>query len=129
MANYPMSREGCSTECVAGKLILKCPIAPAIEKDLGLCNQNTSFGGAGATALPSGSSVAAKARSADQLMRISQMQEQMNQDLAAAELRMNPPKPIPGKTNPAFVAAGMAGIAQARAKTAQMRRDAFSHVD
>jgi len=123
-----MSREGCTTECIGGKLILKCPIAPAIEKDLGLCNQYTTFGGIGSS-LPSGSSEAAKARTADQLMRISQMQDKMNTELAAAELRMNPPKPKPGKTNPAFVAAGMAGIAQARAKTEQMRRDAFSHID
>ena len=121
-----MSREGCTTECVAGKLILKCPIAPAVERDLGLCNQATTFG---TTSLPSGSSVAAQARQADQLMRIAQMQDKMNTELAAAELRMNPPKPKPGKTNPAFVAAGMAGIAQAKAKTEQMRRDAFSHID
>jgi hypothetical protein len=109
MASYPMSREGCTTNCVNGKLILSCPIAPAVERDLGLCNQ---------------------ARAADQLMRIANMQVKMEEDLAAAELRMNPPKKAPpARTNPAFVAAGMAGIAQARAKTAQMRRDAFSHVD
>ena len=126
MANYPMSREGCTTECIGGKIILKCPIAPAIERDLGLCNPATTFG---TTSLPSGSSVAAQARTADQLMRIAQMQTKMDQDMAAAELRMNPPKPKPGKTNPAFVAAGMAGIAAAKAKTEQMRRNAFSHVD
>jgi hypothetical protein len=122
-----MNREGCTTNCVNGKLILSCPIAPAVERDLGLCNQATSFG---TTSLPSGSSPAAQARTADQLMRIANMQVKMEEDLAAAELRMNPPKKAPpARTNPAFVAAGMAGIAQARAKTAQMRRDAFSHVD
>lgn len=126
MANYPMSREGCQTQCVNGKLILTCPTAPAIERDLGLCNTATSFG---TTANTAADKAAAQARYVDQMARIAQMQAKMDQDMAAAELRMNPPKPKPGKTNPAFVAAGMAGIAQAKAKTEQMRRDAFSHID
>jgi len=125
MAIYPMSRDGCQTQCVNGKLMLTCPIAPAIERDLGLCNSNTALGSVN----PQASSAAAQARAADQLQRIAQMQGKMNEELAAAELRMNPPKVKPGPTNPAFVAAGMAGIAQAKAKTAQMRRDAFSHID
>ena len=126
MASYPMSREGCTTECIGGKLILKSPTAPAIDRDLGLCNATPSFG---TTATSAADKAAAQARYQDQLARIAQMQTKMDQDMAAAELRMNPPKPKPGKTNPAFVAAGMAGIAAAKAKTEQMRRNAFSHVD
>jgi len=121
-----MSREGCQTQCVNGKLILTCPIAPAIERDMGLCNAATSFG---ITTTTAADKAAAQARYQDQMARIAQMQAKMDQDMAAAELRMNPPKPKPGKTNPAFVAVGMAGIAAAKARTEQMRRDAFSHID
>lgn len=87
MAIYPMSRDGCQTQCVNGKLMLTCPIAPAIERDLGLCNSNTAR-----SVNPQASSAAAQARAADQLQRIAQMQGKMNEELAAAELRMNPPK-------------------------------------
>lgn len=115
-----MSRDGCQTQCVNGKLMLTCPLAPAIERDLGLCNQTIPTAPA---------KFGTKARYVRDMVLIGQTQEKMNQELVAAELRMNPPKPIPRKTNPVYGVAGMVGIAQARAKPAQMRRDAFAHID
>jgi hypothetical protein len=55
------------------------------------------------------------------LVLIAANQQKMNEELAAAELRMNPPKTKPSATNPAFLAVGLAGIQTAKNKIEAQR--------
>lgn len=117
---YEGMRAGCKLNCVNGVQRMQCPAIPAIDKEIGPCaGASVNFG-----STPS-SNPNVQAMHTANLARIATMQDKMNTELQEAELRMNPPKKISPATNPAFVAAGLAGIATAKAKLEEQKRQAY----
>ncbi len=99
---------------------MQCPALPAIDKVVGSCaGSSVSFG-----SLPASSPNVQAMHSAN-LTRIATMQDRMNTELQEAEARMNPPKKISPPTNPEFLAKGLAGIATAKAKLEEQKRQIY----
>ena len=120
MANpYEGMRTGCKINCVNGEQRMQCPALPAIDKVIGACAGNSITMGSSLST----SNINAQAMHTANLARIAAAQDKMNTELQEANERMNPPKKISPPTNPAFVAAGMAGIAQAKARMAAQKKD------
>lgn len=119
MANpYEGMRAGCKINCVNGEQRMQCPALPAIDKVVGTCAGNSITFGTTPT-----NSVNAKEMHTANLARIAAVQNKMNADLEEANARMNPPKKVSPPTNPALVAAGLAGIAQAKARMEAQKKD------
>lgn len=98
---------------------MQCPALPAIDKVIGTCAGNSITMGVSS----SNSNFDIQAMHTANLARIAAAQDKMNTELQEANARMNPPKTVSPPTNPAFVAAGMAGIAQAKARMAAQKKD------
>lgn len=115
---YEGMRTGCKINCVNGEQRMQCPALPAIDKVIGACAGNSIIVGS-----PTNSRPDVQAMHTANLARIAAAQDKMNTELQEANERMNPPKKVSPPTNPAFVAAGMAGIAQAKARMAAQKKD------
>ncbi len=116
---YEGMRTGCKINCVNGEQRMQCPALPAIDKVIGTCAGNSITMGVSS----SNSNFDIQAMHTANLARIAAAQDKMNTELQEANARMNPPKTVSPPTNPAFVAAGMAGIAQAKARMAAQKKD------
>lgn len=117
---YEGMRAGCKLNCVNGEQRMQCPALPAIDKVVGSCaGSSVSFG------TPASSSPNVQAMHSANLTRIAAMQNRMNTELQEAEARMNPPKKISPPTNPEFLAKGLAGIATAKAKLEEQKRQIY----